>query len=446
MKTNSHSGIKSQCKGKTVFREFTRKGINKLAQQCGYKKRNRGKIKARNLIIGFMMMISKKINTYEAWASEVSALTGKTVTRQAIENRMKPETTTMLKMILDEKLRESLNQKKMERVKESAAKFKSIKLEDSTILNLPKELSEVFPGNVSQGEKGSQAKIHTLYNYTENTFSFLQLCNYTDNDQSLASTALPYLNEGDLLIRDMGFLVLNALEKLNLKGVYSISRKNSQIKLYDIYTEKEIDLVKELRKKHCIDKIVLVGKSKKLKMRLVILPVSSEQAAERRRKAKKDRDKRLNHNKEYYELLGYTIFITNIPETLCKAKEILELYGLRWRIEIIFKSWKSCFSLEKLVPSKCENPARIYSLIYLMLLYILLFHAVWYKVYQSKLKRHIELKLSLLKMSKFFIQHFYLLVILDKGNKLRKQLKSQCCYDIRNDRLNAMEKYEKMAA
>jgi len=446
MKTNSHSGIKSQCKGKTVFREFTKKGINKLAQQCGYKKRNRGKIKARNLIIGFMMMISKKINTYEAWASEVSALTGKAVTRQAIENRMKPETTTMLKMILDEKLRESLNQKKMERVKESAAKFKSIKLEDSTILNLPKELSEVFPGNVSQGEKGSQAKIHTLYNYTENTFSFLQLCNYTDNDQSLASTALPYLNEGDLLIRDMGFLVLNALEKLNLKGVYSISRKNSQIKLYDIYTEKEIDLVKELRKKHCIDKIVLVGKSKKLKMRLVILPVSSEQAAERRRKAKKDRDKRLNHNKEYYELLGYTIFITNIPETLCKAKEISELYGLRWRIEIIFKSWKSCFSLEKLVPSKCENPARIYSLIYLMLLYILLFHAVWYKVYQSKLKRHIELKLSLLKMSKFFIQHFYLLVILDKENKLRKQLKSQCCYDIRNDRLNAMEKYEKMAA
>ena len=32
-----------------------------------------------------MMMISKKMNTYEAWASEVSVLIGKSLTRQAIE-------------------------------------------------------------------------------------------------------------------------------------------------------------------------------------------------------------------------------------------------------------------------------------------------------------------------------------------------------------------------
>lgn len=446
MKTNSHFGKKSQYKGKTVFREFTKKGINILAQKCGYKKRNRGKINARSLIIGFMMMISKKINTYEAWASEVSALTGKSVTRQAIENRMRPETAAMLKMILEEKLRESLSQKNIKRVKESTMKFRLIMLEDSTTINLPKELSEVFPGNVSRGEKRSQAKIHALYNFTENTFSFLQLCNFTNNDQSLASIVLSYLNKGDLIIRDMGFLVLDVLKQLSTKGVYFISRKNSQTKVYNIDTREEINLVKELRKKHSLDKLVLVGKSKKLKMRLVILPISPRQAAERRRKAKNDRDKRLNHSKEYYELLGYSIFITNITNQLCKAKEIMELYGLRWRIEIIFKCWKSCFSLEKLIPSKCENPERIYSLIYLLLFYILLFQAVWYNMYQSKLKRLKKSKLSLLKMAKFFIQHFYLLVILDNKNKLRKQLKLQCCYDHRNDRLNTMEKYEKMVA
>jgi len=65
-------------------------------------------------------------------------------------------------------------------------------------------------------------------------------------------------------------------------------------------------------------------------MRLVILPFSLAQANKRRRKAKLDRDKRLNHSKEYYELLGYSIFITNIPQSMCSAKEIQELYGLRW--------------------------------------------------------------------------------------------------------------------
>lgn len=446
MKTNSHCGIKSQYKGKTVFQEFTKKAVNKIALKYGFKKRESGKISIGNLIIGFMMIISKKINTYEAWASEVSTLTGKALTRQAIEERMKPETATTLKMILEEKLRESLNQTDIKRVKGSVTKFKLIMLEDSTILNLPKELSEVFPGNVSGGEKKSQAKIHALHNFTENTFSFLHLCNYTDNDQSLASTALPYLNKDNLLIRDMGFLVLDALEKLNTKGVYFISRKNSQTNVYEIDTGLEINLVKELHNKQSFDRLVLVGKKKKLKLRLVILPIPPKQAAERRRKAKKDRDKRLNHSKDYYELLGYTIFITNIPASLCKTKEILELYGLRWRIEIIFKCWKSCFSLEKLIPSKCENPARIYGMIYLLLMYILLFQAVWHKVYQTKLKDHVESKLSLLKMARFFIQHFHILATIGSETKLMKQLKIRCCYEHRKDRTNTIEKYEKMAA
>jgi len=446
MKTNSHCGIKSQCKEKTVFKEFTKKSVNKIAFKYGFKKRGSGKISIGNLIIGFMMMISKKINTYEAWASEVSTLIGKPLTRQAIEERMKPETATTLKMILEEKLRDSLYKKDINKSKVPVTKFKLIMLEDSTTVNLPKELSEVFPGNVSGGEKKSQAKIHALYNFTENTFSFLHLCNYTDNDQSLASTALPYLNKDDLLIRDMGFLVLEALEKLNTEGVYFISRKNFQTKVYEIDTGLEINLAKELHSNHSFDKLVLVGKKKKLKLRLVILPIPQEQASERRRKAKKDRDKRLNHSKDYYELLGYTIFITNIPTSICKTKEILALYGLRWRIEIIFKCWKSCFSLEKLIPLKCEKPERIYGMIYLLLMYILLFHNVWHRVYQTKLKGHLESKLSLLKMARFFVQHFHRLATLDSETKLIELIRIQCCYDHRNDRVNTMEKYEKMVA
>lgn len=446
MKTNSHCGKKSQSKGKVIFEIFTNKLIAKISKQSGYKKRNKGKINARSLIIGFMIMISKKLNTYEAWASEISVLIGKSVTRQGIENRMKSETATMLKMILEEKLKESINPNNLKRRKGVVSKFRTIMLEDSTVFKLPKELSKVFSGNVSRGEKKSQVKIHALYNFTENTFKFLQLCNFTDNDQSLASVVLPYLRKGDLIIRDMGFLVLDALKQLIAKGVYYISRKNSQIKVYALDTGKEINLKQELRKQHYLDIYVLVGKVKKIKMRLIVLPVSPEKADERRRKARKDRDKRLNHSQEYYKLLGYSIFITNIPNDLCKPEEILELYGLRWRIEIIFKSWKSCFSLERLIPSRCKNPQRIYSLIYLMLLYILIFQVLWFNAYKTKLEKHMFLKLSLIKMAKFFIQHFLLLATLENQNNLRKQIKLQCHYDRRNDRLNTIQKYEKMAA
>lgn len=40
------------------------------------------------------------------------------------------------------------------------------------------------------------------------------------------------------------------------------------------------------------------------------------------------------------ELMGWTIFLTNLgPEV--SFSELLETYGLRWRIEVIFKAWKS---------------------------------------------------------------------------------------------------------
>ena len=446
MKTNSLKGKNSHSKGNVFFEKLTTKTINKIAKLSGYFKKKGGKIDARSLIIGFMMMISKKMNTYEAWASEVSVLTGESLTRQAIEERMNPATSHMLKMVLEEKLSGSIKQIKPKENRKVLSKFRSIKIEDSTTLHLPDEMSKKFPGNVSRGKKKSQAKIHALHNFTENSFLFLDVQSFTNNDQSLAYKVLDYLQEGDLLLRDMGFLVQRALKKILSKGVHVISRKNAQTKVYDTETGQEINLAKELRKTHFFDKTVLVGKKEKIEMRLVILPLSTKQANERKRKARNDRDKRLNHNKEYYELLGYAIFITNIPQSMCSADEIHKLYGLRWRIEIIFKSWKSCFSLEKLIPLKCSNSERIYSMTYLFLLFILLFHVVWLNSYNSKLKKNkAHSKLSLLKMAKFFIQHFCLLIELGNDKKITQQIILQCCYDSRKDRLNTMEKYEKFA-
>lgn len=441
MKTKSLIRKESHSKESKISEKFKTRAINKIAKITGYNKRKSGKISAKSLIIGFMMMVSKKQNTYGSWAQEISIGLKVIVSKQSIEERMQPETTAMIKMVLEEELKKNL---KPCLKNYASTKFNYIKLEDSTTLNLPEELSSVFPGNVSRGKKKSQVKIHALYNFTENSFDFMNLHNFAQNDQSLSSHVLEYVNSGDLLLRDMGFLVLDVLDELNQKGVYFISRKKSQIKVYDTDKEDEIDLIKVLRKKHFFDQEVLIGKKKKIKMRLVIMPLPPKQAAERKRKAKHDRDKRLNHSKEYYELLGYSIFITNIPESLSCAEEINKLYGLRWQIEIIFKSWKSCFSLEKLIPSKCSNPNRIYCIIYLWLLYILLFHIIWMNLYVPYLKKGENL--SILKMAKFFSEYFYLIFTYGNEKQLQKLMLSKCKYDKRNDRLNMMQKYEKVAA
>ncbi len=388
-----------------------------------------------------MLMVSKNRNTYESWAQEISLLIKSLVSKQAIEERMGPETTSMVKMVLEEKLEGSLIRKR-QADRKSIQKFRSIKIEDSTTIKLPDELSDVFSGNVSKGKKKSQIKIHALFDLTHHVFRLMDLHSFTRNDQSLAAQALTCLERGDLLLRDMGFLVLDILEKINRQGAYFISRKKSQIKTFDPQTAKEIDLLKELGKKKTIDKMVLVGKSRKLKMRLVVVPLPADQAAERRRKARRDRDKRLNHSQEYYELLGYTIFITNLAQSQCTANEIMKLYGLRWQIEIIFKAWKSCFSIEKLIPSKCNNPDRIYCMAYLWLLYILLFHVVWLS--QFKWSKIPEVNLSLLKMARFFSINFNLIFWNKPSELITDIILSKCSYDKRSDRINMTQKYKNL--
>ena len=241
----------------------------------------------------------------------------------------------------------------------------------------------------------------------------------------------------------MGFFVMGAQDKLGHKGIYFVSPKKFQIKVYRENPKQEIDLQKELRKDPFFYKEVLVGKANN-KMRLAILPLPPNLIAERKRKALRDRDKRLNHSKEYYYLLGYSILLTNIPQKLCSAEEISRLYGLRWQIEIIFRSWKSGFHLEKLTPSKCINPDRIYCMIYLWLIFMLLFHTLWVNKKWAYMESGANL--SILKLAMFFFDHFPLIISGKDESRLRELMYLKCKYDRRNDRMNIKQKYEKISA
>jgi hypothetical protein len=154
----------------------------------------------------------------------------------------------------------------------------------------------------------------------------------------------------------------------------------------------------------------------------------------------------VNHSAEYYELLGYSIYITNILPEQCTAQNIFQLYKLRWNIEIIFKSWKSCFCFNKLIHRTCKNAIRVKCILYLMLLYIYLFHILWRKCCEPEFGNRHNLQLSILKMSRFFFRHFEQLLIQKSEKHLLRQIKLHCVYEKRNDRDNARLFQFKLAA
>lgn len=447
MKANSFSGKIFHDKENIISSKLMSKSINKIARACGYVKRSSGKIAPKDLILGFMIMVSKQRNTYSDWAAEIGLLEGVTLTRQALNERMRPQTELFVKRVVERIISKQTPPLQTPKIKGALKHFKNVKIDDSTTIGLPDALAKEFPGNVSRGVKKALAKIHAMYNITENNFSFLNVHSFSNNDQSLSANVLAYLQPGDLCLRDLGFTILDVVSDFIDNGIYFIARKGYASKAYDVQSGAELNLLKELRKKKFIDKEVLIGKKQQIKIRLIAHPIASEQAAERRRKALADRDKRLHHTPQYYRLLGYSIYITNISPNQCQAEEILQLYKLRWRIEIIFKSWKSCFSIEKIIHPQCKNAIRVNCIIYLMLLYIYLFHVVWWNHCESELaKQSPQQPLSILKLANFFNNHFMTLITTESNKEIIKQIKLHCTYDKRKDRDNAKQFQLKLAA
>lgn len=181
-------------------------------------------------------------------------------------------------------------------------------------------------------------------------YQHLQLQGYRDNDQKHAPHIIKDVTAGSLVIRDLGYYVIDVFKQLDDQGVYFLSRYHSRSAIYD-QSGARIDLAQHLRKlrKKQIpvwDEQVRLGYDAKMPVRIIAIKAPLQVEQQRKRKA--NRDRRAKHSADYYELLGWTILITNVPANYWSPEQALQVYGFRWRIEIIFKCWKSNFDCKKL--------------------------------------------------------------------------------------------------
>ena len=206
--------------------------------------------------------------------------------------------------------------------------------------------------------------------------------------------------------------------------------------LYELNTKNPFNLLAEVKKYGCIDVDLCMSATYRLPVRLVAQKLPDEVAAERRRKAKKNRDRRCKPNKQSLALLGWQIFITNVDRQIWSVQNVCEVYGLRWRIETIFKSWKSHFHIAE-VPK--ANAIRIKAYIYSALIFITLFHALIFKTISSKTKRHSNRHISLLRLSKFFKEQLWVIALVLQNKIPLKHFIDQMiyhsCYEKRQKRV-----------
>jgi hypothetical protein len=311
---------------------------------------------------------------------------------------------------------------------------------------LNEKLNKYFSGksNGKRNKVKGVLKIQAIYNITKGIFSGFKITSYRKNDQSMSSEILKVARAGDLVVRDLGYFAIRIFQKMVNKGIYYISRLRYQVNVYD-RTGKEIDLLKIFKGKEIVDIDVLVGMEEKVEMRLVAVKLDPKLASERKRKARNNRDKRTNHSKRYYKLLGWNIFITNVDRNILTAQNIKEVYSIRWQIEIIFKCWKSYFRVID-IPQKNANKIRVESYIYCMLIFITLFQADYYRHYETLMDEQKERYISLMKFSQFMVSSISLMLISRivkfKNDTLLfdKFIKYYCFYESRNGKKNLCQK------
>ena len=330
-----------------------RKEIDRLARDSGFVRRTPRKLAAEHFLAGLLQAAATGQRSLRWLALWCGLRCHGTVSRQNIFKRISDKSTAFLRACLATVMTRASNGGLRETLLALPGVLRVL-VADSCVLPLHSSLAAVFPGARNQTKRlYAAAKVQCVLDLLTGAFVDFSLGCFRDNDQKAAYDILPVLRAGDLVLRDLGYFVIGSFLAIAGRGAFFLTRLRHGTALLDEGGQR-IDLLSRLRAgahKPLVEIAVRAGAAGKLAARLVAVRLDEATVAERVRRARAQRDKRLKHSKDYEELLGWSIMLTNPPAEI-GADQIVPLYGLRWRVEIVFKSWKSHLHLRRPAPAK----------------------------------------------------------------------------------------------
>lgn len=343
-----------------------------MARQSGFYRRLPRKLTLEALVQGLLDLacVGTAQTSLRHLSLRAGLACGIVYSKQAMAKRLNAAVGDFMRRVLDHVIARHLQCRRRPLLQG----FARVLVADSTVVSLHPKLAPLFSGSANQaGHCYSALKIQAVYDFSHERLVDLSLSGFRRNDQAASGDILAHARRGDLLLRDLGYFVLEVLATLEQRGIDWISRLDPQVSLLDPQTGQPIDLLYQLRRHGHWDSLVLLGRQHQIPVRIVAAPVPEAVANQRRRKAKANRDRRCRPNARRLELLGWQVMITSVCASKLKPQEIFAAYGLRWRIETLFKAYKQYFRLGDLAGS-CAN--LVIALAYAKLILITRFHQI----------------------------------------------------------------------
>lgn len=347
--------------------------LEKMARESGWWKRQARKIFPVDFIRGILLAVSQCEGSFRLLATSIGLHSDETISKSALWERINPDAVEFFKSVLA-----SLIASQGGTAGKLIAGLEGIcriVVHDSSLINLHRRLAEHFPSTSNQhGVVNAGLRLQAVFDLIAGKTLELSLTPYRRQDQSASSDILRLVEKGDLIIRDLGYLVPKVLEQIVERGAHYISRHLGKQIISHRPEEGGgvIDLLGYLRH-HApaagdfVDLTVQLGSGQKavarLQTRLVARRLPESAVNSRLRKAHEE-EKRLSKkfSASHLALMGWEIYLTSLSGNQASVAKVAALYRLRWRIETIFKALKSYTPGMKLA-SHCSNHNHVQVLV-----------------------------------------------------------------------------------
>jgi hypothetical protein len=292
----------------------------------------------QTLVIG---CLEKEGVSLRLW-SEVAADLGCDISASSLDERLTGRVVMLLHEVLQSSIRRQVQVSRLPIVQ--LQQFSRMILYDSTAITLPPILKETFHASRQTGK--GHMKVQVGYDYLNAQLQCLSVHEGIEPDQhdgGLLAEALAHA----LLIFDLGYFDQHDLKFINDQGAYFVTRYQSQTGLYDVETGAASDLLEQLQQTTAdwFEATYYLGGAAKSKTRIVARRLTVATATEHRRQVKRRAQREgYTPSQRSLALCDWEIIITNLSDDWT-AQQVLDLYRVRWQIELIFKAWKSDLDL-----------------------------------------------------------------------------------------------------
>ena len=315
--------------------------------------------------------------TLEQLAAALAKSTNNAMSRSGMFQRFHEDTLRFFVSVFYETIQKKLGEPDFS---DQEKHFNRIVLEDSTQFKMNMKNAADFPAHGNASGETAGCKVDFAYDLLSNRVLDASLHLATDQDKEIGKQTLSLIRPNDLLMRDMGYFIINEFTEVENLGAYWLSRLPANVSAYVKVAGNYIKLEDYLRtqKKTALDLTVYIGEKERKKVRLVANKVDAA-TLEKRRRERKQRDAKAKKASTLAmkERDQWHLLVTNIEPEQMKNPELVELYRLRWKIELSFKAWKQSGQVESTL-ARSSNKHYLESMVIAAMIRFILSFQLYY--------------------------------------------------------------------